>query len=114
VIELAHSRGYASRYAHLRAFAKGIRAGVRVKQGDLIGYVGSTGLSTAPHLHYEFHAGGKAVDPNSIKSLTGEPVPNRYRGDFRSAIAGQIRALNRASEPILLADAERPAGRNAE
>ena len=114
VIELAHSRGYASRYAHLRGFAKGIRPGVRVKQGDLIGYVGSTGLSTAPHLHYEFHSGGKAVDPNSIKSLTGEPVPSRYRSDFRATIAGQLRAMNRASEPILLADSERPAGRNAE
>jgi murein DD-endopeptidase MepM/ murein hydrolase activator NlpD len=114
LIELAHSRGYSSRYAHLRAFAKGIRPGVRVKQGDLIGYVGSTGLATAAHLHYEFHSGGKAVDPNSIKSLTGEPVPSRYRADFRAAIANQIRALNRTSEPILLADAERPAARNAE
>ena len=114
VIELAHSRGYASRYAHLRGFAKGIRPGVRVKQGDLIGYVGSTGLSTAPHLHYEVHEGGKAVDPNSIKSLTGEPVPSRYRSDFRSTIAGQLRVLDRASAPILLADADRAAGRNAE
>jgi murein DD-endopeptidase MepM/ murein hydrolase activator NlpD len=114
VIELAHSRGYASRYAHLRGFAKGIRPGVRVKQGDLIGYVGSTGLSTAPHLHYEFHEGGKAVNPNSIKSLTGDPVPSRYKGDFRAAIAGQLRVLNRASAPILAADADRSSGRNAE
>src|SRR5688500_3232733 len=114
VIELAHSRGYASRYAHLRGFAKGIRPGVRVKQGDLIGYVGSTGLSTAPHLHYEFHEGGKAVNPNSIKSLTGEPVQSRYQSDFRSAIASQLRALDRASDPILLADADRAGSRNAE
>ena len=114
VIELAHNRGYASRYAHLRGFARGIRPGVRVKQGDLIGYVGSTGLSTAPHLHYEFHSGGKAVDPNSIKSLTGEPVPSRYRSDFRATIASRLRVLDRASDPILLADAGRAAGRNAE
>ena len=114
VIELSHSRGYASRYAHLRGFARGIRPGVRVKQGDLIGYVGSTGLSTAPHLHYEFHSGGKAVDPNSIKSLTGEPVPSRYRSAFRAAIATQLRALDRASQPVLLADADRPAGPHAE
>ena len=114
VVDVAHSRGYASRYAHMRAFAPGIRPGVRVKQGDLIGYVGSTGLATAAHLHYEFHAGGKAVDPNSIKSLTGEPVPSRYKGDFRSRIATQLRVFDRASEPVLLADSRAGADRRAE
>jgi murein DD-endopeptidase MepM/ murein hydrolase activator NlpD len=114
VVEIGHSRGYASRYAHLRAFARGVRPGMRVKQGDLIGYVGATGLATAAHLHYEFHAGGKAVDPNSIKSLTGEPVPGRYKGDFRARIASQLRVLDRSSEPVLLADARPNGDRRAE
>ncbi|MBW3627654.1 MAG: peptidoglycan DD-metalloendopeptidase family protein [Gemmatimonadetes bacterium] len=114
VVEIGHSRGYASRYAHLRAFASGIRPGTRIRQGDLIGYVGSTGMSTAPHLHYEFHASGKAVDPNTIKSITGEPVPSRYRGDFRARIASQLRALDRASSPVLLADAGSTGKRDGE
>jgi murein DD-endopeptidase MepM/ murein hydrolase activator NlpD len=111
---VGHSRGYSSRYAHLRAFAKGIRSGVRVKQGDIIGYVGSTGLATAAHLHYEFHSGGRAVDPNTIKSITGDPVPSRYRSEFRARIAGQIRVLDRTSPKLLLADAGGEQPRSAE
>jgi murein DD-endopeptidase MepM/ murein hydrolase activator NlpD len=113
VVDIAHTRGYASRYAHLRAFARGVRVGTRVKQGDLIGYVGATGLATAPHLHYEFHSGGRAVDPNTIKSITGDPLPSRYKGDFKARIAGQLEVLDRASRPILLADA-RGAARDGE
>ena len=105
LVELAHSRGYSSRYAHLQRFARGIRAGVRVKQGDIIGYVGSTGLATGPHLHYEFHSGGVAVNPNSIKAITGEPVPSRSKTAFRAKVRQQIAALDRLTEPVLLADA---------
>jgi murein DD-endopeptidase MepM/ murein hydrolase activator NlpD len=105
VVEIKHSRGYSSKYAHMRAFAHGLRAGTRIKQGDVIGYVGMTGLATGPHLHYEFHAAGKPVDPNTIKSITGEPVSSRYRAAFRDGVRRQIVALDRASHPLLLADA---------
>lgn len=95
VVEIRHSRGYGSRYAHLSRYGAGIRAGARVKQGDVIGYVGSTGLATGPHLHYEFHSNGRPVDPNTIRSITGDPVPSRYRARFRGVVGTQIAALER-------------------
>lgn len=105
LVEIAHSRGYSSRYAHLQRFAAGIRSGVRVKQGDVIGYVGSTGLATGPHLHYEFYSNGAAINPNTIAAITGEPVPSRQRASFRAGMAQQVAALNRLARPVLLADA---------
>jgi murein DD-endopeptidase MepM/ murein hydrolase activator NlpD len=63
LIVLAHPNGMSTYYAHLSGFADGLKIGAKVGSGDLIGYVGSTGLSTGPHLHFELHAGGEAVDP---------------------------------------------------
>lgn len=105
VIEIRHKRGYSSRYAHLKGFAKGVRAGTHVRQGDVVGYVGSTGLATGPHLHYEFHANGRAVDPNTIKFITGDPVPRTERGTFRSAVALQTERFERAGGSARLAAA---------
>ena len=110
VVEIKHSRGYSTRYAHLKGFASGIRPGTRVKQGEVIGYVGSTGLSTAPHLHYEFHMGGRPVNPNTIKFITGDPVPGRNRDHFRRVVRSQIASMNGRSETVLLADAGKDAG----
>jgi murein DD-endopeptidase MepM/ murein hydrolase activator NlpD len=98
VVEIRHSRGYASRYAHLRGFAGGVRPGTRIRQGESIGYVGSTGLSTGPHLHYEFHSGGRPVDPNSIRTLLGDPVPGGYLAEFRRLVSARIAAAERASD----------------
>ena len=95
VVEIRHNRGYGSRYAHLRGFAKGMRSGTRVKQGEVIGYVGSTGLATGPHLHYEFHSGGRPVDPNTVKSITGDPVPSGERAHFAEVLRGQLAAMER-------------------
>ena len=63
LIKISHPGGTETRYAHLSAFADGIKAGVPVKAGDLIGYIGTTGRSTGPHLHFELYEGGVAVDP---------------------------------------------------
>ncbi len=101
LVEIRHRRGYSTRYAHMRAFARSIRAGTRVKQGDVIGYVGMTGLATAPHLHYEFHESGRAVNPNSVRFVTGEPVPSRARSDFSRLVGSQIAAMDRSSEGVL-------------
>jgi murein DD-endopeptidase MepM/ murein hydrolase activator NlpD len=101
VVEIRHMRGYASRYGHMRGFAPGIRPGVRVRQGQLIGYVGTTGLSTGPHLHYEFHMDGRPVDPSSIRSLTGAPIPDGDRVRFRAVRDGRSAALERVSGPRL-------------
>ncbi|HEX2191175.1 MAG TPA: peptidoglycan DD-metalloendopeptidase family protein [Longimicrobiaceae bacterium] len=97
VVEIRHKRAYSSRYAHMRGFASGIRPGTRVRQGDVIGYVGSTGLSTGPHLHYEFHENGRPINPTSIKYLTGDPVPASSRAHFRSAVGAQVEKMERAA-----------------
>jgi murein DD-endopeptidase MepM/ murein hydrolase activator NlpD len=106
VVELGHQSGYASRYGHLRGFARGIRPGARVTQGEVIGYVGTTGLSTGPHLHYEFHMAGRPVNPASIKFLTGEPVPSSAKGRFREMVAERTAAMRRAAGPLVVEDAK--------
>lgn len=110
VVEIRHKRGYTTRYAHLKGFAKGIRPGVRIKQGEVIGFVGSTGLSTAPHLHYEFHMSGRPVNPNSVKFITGDPVPRRHRDHFARAVRMQISRMDGVSEAVLLADSRKDSG----
>ena len=113
VVEIGHKSGYASRYAHMSRFAQGIRPGVRVTQGQVIGYVGSTGLSTGPHLHYEFHMNGRPVNPSSIKFLTGDPVPSSARGRFRALVEQRIASMERVAGPMLAAtDDSTEAGRN--
>jgi murein DD-endopeptidase MepM/ murein hydrolase activator NlpD len=108
VVDIRHQRGYTTRYAHLRGFARGIRAGARVRQGDVIGYVGSTGLATGPHLHYEFHANGRAVDPNSIRHISGEPIPARHRQAFQTKIGLQLSYLERWVDSIRWAQSRPP------
>ena len=76
MIRLRHANGYETIYAHLSGYAKGMKKGIRVEQGETIGYVGSTGLSTGPHLHYEVHLQGKSLNPLNLdiplgRTLTG-------------------------------------------
>ena len=105
LIDIRHTRGYMTRYAHLNGFASGISPGVRVRQGDIIGYVGMTGLATGPHLHYEFHANGRAVDPRTaIPDLTGDPIPEQHRTAFLSSVEEQVALLNASTAPVLAAD----------
>ena len=73
-VRIRHANGYKTAYAHLNGYAKGIKSGARVKQGQIIGYVGSTGNSTGPHLHYEVHQGGVAVNPMKIRVPTGRKL----------------------------------------
>ena len=103
VVEVGHARGYSTRYAHLRSFAKGIRSGVRVEQGDIIGYVGSTGLATGPHLHFEFYSGGKAVNPNSIPGINEPPLASRYKAEFLALVRRQVATLDQMSGGVRLA-----------
>ena len=78
-ILIRHPNGYQTRYAHMRAFRNGIVVGSRVHQGDVIGYVGQTGLATGPHLHYEMLISGRHVDPLSVDLPAGDPVPSDDR-----------------------------------
>ncbi|MEO1552570.1 MAG: M23 family metallopeptidase [Pseudomonadota bacterium] len=73
-IRIRHAKGYKTAYAHLSRYARGVKSGRRVKQGQIIGYVGSTGASTGPHLHYEVYRNGKAVDVMRLKLPTGRKL----------------------------------------
>ncbi|MDY7219925.1 peptidoglycan DD-metalloendopeptidase family protein [Denitrificimonas sp. JX-1] len=81
-VVIKHGKHYQTLYAHMQGFAKGIRAGSNVKQGQIIGYIGTTGLSTGPHLHYEFQVNGVHVDPLSQKLPTADPIPASERQRF--------------------------------
>lgn len=82
LVELRHVNGIRTRYGHLSHFATGVRVGARVRQNETIGYVGSTGLSTGPHLHYEFLVNGRPTDPRRKDAGTGTAVPESLRGAF--------------------------------
>ena len=75
LIEISHPNGWSTRYAHLSGFAGGLGVGSWVKQGDIIGYVGMTGLANGPHLHYEMRIHGAPENPLSIDLPAGDPVP---------------------------------------
>lgn len=75
LVELRHLNGITTRYGHLRGVARRVRRGTRVEQGQTIGYVGSTGLASGPHLHYEFRINGVAKDSRRVKIGGGAPVP---------------------------------------
>ncbi|MCC6501971.1 MAG: peptidoglycan DD-metalloendopeptidase family protein [Deltaproteobacteria bacterium] len=81
-IEIKHSNGYTTAYGHLSRIGKGVRSGSKVDQGQVIGYVGSTGISTGPHLHYEVKVNNKLINPLSVKSLPGVPVPKKELSQF--------------------------------
>lgn len=82
LIELRHRNGITTRYGHLRGFARGIHGGARVTQGEVIGYVGSTGLATGPHLHYEFRVNGVARDSRRVELAHGTPISAALRPAF--------------------------------
>jgi len=81
-IKIKHNSTYSTVYAHLSKFASGIKEGKRVKQGKVIGYVGSTGMSTGPHLHYEVIENGKKINSQTLKLPSGKILKNKYRKLF--------------------------------
>jgi hypothetical protein len=83
LIKIDHGNGYETRYAHLSRFAPSVRRGTRVKQGQVIGYTGATGLATAPHLHYEIRHHGRAADARTIRLPAAPPVPGHQMETFR-------------------------------
>jgi murein DD-endopeptidase MepM/ murein hydrolase activator NlpD len=92
-VKVGHANGYVTAYLHLSKYARGIASGVRVSQGQIIGYVGSTGLSTAPHLDYRVQHNGRWINPMSLKSEPTDPVPvedlerfERWRDAYRRAL----------------------------
>ncbi len=86
-IRIKHNGSLKTAYAHMHRFAKGMKPGKRVKQGDVIGYVGTTGRSTGPHLHFEVLRDGKQVNPKSIKSAGGDRLSGQNLASFKSQVA---------------------------
>ena len=81
-VKIKHNSTYETIYAHMKAFAKGVKEGKKVKQGQIIGYVGSTGLSTGPHLHYEVLVDGKKVNSQKLKLPSGKILKGEERKQF--------------------------------
>ncbi|MDC0452152.1 peptidoglycan DD-metalloendopeptidase family protein [Candidatus Pelagibacter sp.] len=81
-IKIKHNSTYETIYAHMKNFAKGIKEGIRVKQGQIIGYVGSTGKSTGPHLHYEVVVNGKKINSQKLKLPSGKTLKGKEREIF--------------------------------
>jgi murein DD-endopeptidase MepM/ murein hydrolase activator NlpD len=103
-VVIRHPNGFVTRYGHLSRFEPTVKSGTRVRQGDVIGYVGMTGLATAPHLHYELWQGGKPVDPLSIDLPPGDPVAPADRPRWETESAARLALLGRVP-PHLLASA---------
>ena len=93
VIDVRHPNGFLTRYAHLNSFASGIAVGSRVTQGEVIGYVGMTGMATGYHLHYEMHVSGRAVDPLAIEFPPEDPVPSDDRERWTLESSARIALL---------------------
>lgn len=101
-LELRHRNGYVTRHGHLKGFAKGIRRGKQVSIGTTVAYVGSTGLSTGPHLHFEVLVNGVQRDPRTaLKTKGGEPIPKSERTAFAAQRGALIAALDlRSADPM--------------
>ena len=94
-IVIKHSNDISTRYCHLEDFASNIRKAKKVNQGDTIGFVGSTGLATGPHLHYEFKIGGKNIDPIKVKLPSAEPISKEFKSSFDTLVEDNKLLLSR-------------------
>jgi murein DD-endopeptidase MepM/ murein hydrolase activator NlpD len=101
-IEIEHSRSVVTVYGHLAHFARGIHAGTHVTQGELIGYVGMTGLATGPHLHYEYRVNGVFKNPQTVSLPAAAPIDPRWRDDFLASSAPLLASLDLTPGPMLV------------
>jgi len=99
VVQLKHGSAYSTLYGHMTNFARGIRNGQTVSQGQTIGYVGRTGLATGPHLHYEFLVNGVHRDPMTVKLPNALPLDTRYLADFKQQAAPLIARMDTLGTP---------------
>ncbi|MCC5869043.1 MAG: M23 family metallopeptidase [Gammaproteobacteria bacterium] len=95
---LQHGGNITTLYAHMSRFHAQVRNGTRVRQGQIIGYVGMTGLASGPHLHYEYRVNGVHRDPLTVELPPAEPVPAKYRDRFSRETAPLLAYLDRARE----------------
>src|SRR4051794_24003642 len=105
-VKIKHNNGYETAYGHMSAFAKGMEAGKRVRQGQVIGFIGSTGQSTGPHVHYEILVNGRFVDPLRVKLPRGRSLEGPIMANFekeRDRLDGML--VNRGNGTARLSDA---------
>lgn len=115
LVEIRHTNGFVTRYAHMSRFHPEVRLGTRVRQGQVVGYVGATGLATGPHLHYEMLRNGQHVDPLSITVPSGEPVQSADRIRWMDEMTARVALLEnipgagpvRSAAVVASADGER-------
>ncbi|MDP2244760.1 peptidoglycan DD-metalloendopeptidase family protein [Pseudomonas sp.] len=100
-VVIQHGSRYRTLYAHMQGFAKGIRSGSNVKQGQIIGYIGTTGLSTGPHLHYEFQVNGTHVDPLSQKLPMADPIARNEKQRFMQLSAPLMARMDQEKTTLL-------------
>jgi murein DD-endopeptidase MepM/ murein hydrolase activator NlpD len=93
-IVVQHREGYTTLYAHMSKFKKKLKLGDKVYQGDVIGYVGSSGLATGPHLHYEFRLNNKAIDPMRASLPNSMSLTSHELQDFRNSAINLVLQLN--------------------
>ncbi len=93
VVFVRHANGLTTRYAHLNGFGPGVRTGVRVRQKQTVGYVGSSGLATGPHLHFELLRGGRHMNPLALVSPPAPPIPEEQMERFSTQVAPWVAAL---------------------
>lgn len=102
-VMIQHGQSYKTLYAHMRRYGKGIRNGVRVKQGQIIGYVGSSGLATGPHLHYEFYVNGAVRNPVRVSLPKAKAIPKKELADFKEQTTPIVATLQSYQKNIQIA-----------
>ncbi len=107
-VVIKHGTKYTTLYAHMSRYGKGLKKGMKVKRGQVIGYVGSSGLATGPHLHYEFRSSGKHVDPLKIKSIRGDALNKADKRKFTALITPLMKNLASLKIPDDIQVAEKP------
>jgi murein DD-endopeptidase MepM/ murein hydrolase activator NlpD len=100
-VVIQHGNSYKTLYGHMQGFAKGVRTGSSVKQGQIIGYIGTTGLSTGPHLHYEFQVNGRHVNPLSIKTAMADPIAKAEKQRFLQQSQPLVARMNQEKTSML-------------
>ncbi len=104
-VEIKHVNGYETAYGHMSRYVDGLSVGSRVRQGQIIGYVGSTGQSTGPHLHFEIKINGNLVDPLSVKLPKDNILAQQYQGEFARTMAQMDDLMARQPAPVSFAQA---------
>ena len=100
LIEIRHANGVSTRYAHLSKYAQKLKTGSKVAQGQIIGYVGKSGLATGPHLHYEFLVRGRQVDQSKAVMPPGPPIGKKLKDEFASEVAAARLLLDSLGQTV--------------